>query len=120
MADQSAGMRWGGDVIDASELSIRMAELQRMRVALVILLSQENSKLLSRRQHVAGKEIEVMCAERDLAEGSDAERDQQTLEALQAEEQVVRLALSETELEILRMEEVLAKIDADIAKLCQA
>ena len=107
-------------MVDAADMSARMADLQKMRVAMVILLSQETSKLLSRRQRVAGKEIEVMCAERDLAEGSDAERDQQTLEALQAEEQVVRLALSETELEILRMEEVLAKIDADIAKLCQA
>ena len=107
-------------MVGAADISGRMADLQKMRVAMVILLSQETSKLLSRRQRVSGKEIEVMCAERDLAEGTDAERDQRALEALQAEEQVVRLALSETEQEILRMEEVLAKIDADIAKLCQA
>ena len=107
-------------MVGAADISGRMADLQKMRVAMVILLSQETSKLLSRRQRVSGKEIEVMCAERDLAGGTNAERDQQALEALQAEEQVVRLALTETEQEILRMEEVLAKIDADIAKLCQA
>lgn len=120
MADQSAGMRWGGAVIDASELSIRMAELQRMRVALVILLSQENSKLLSRRQHVAGKEIEVMCAERDLHEGIEIDRNQQTLDRLTAEERKLRAALDGTEGEIKQMEDVLAKIDADISRLCQA
>ena len=105
---------------DAAETSGRMADLQKMRVAMVILLSQETSKLLSRRQRVAGKEIEVMCAERDLAESTDTDRDRQTLDALYGEEDAVRLALAETEQEIQRMEDVLAKIDADIAKLCQA
>lgn len=103
---------------DAAETSGKMADLQKMRVAMVILLSQETSKLLSRRQRVAGKEIEVMCAERDLAESTVTDR--QTLDALYGEEDAVRLALAETEQEIQRMEEVLAKIDADIAKLCQA
>lgn len=107
-------------VIDASELSIRMAELQRMRVALVILLSQETSKLLSRRQRVAGKEIEVMCAERDLHEGPQIDDNHRTLDRLIAEESSLRAALEGTENEIKRMEEVLAKIDADISKLCQA
>ncbi len=107
-------------VVDAADISARMADLQKMRVAMVILISQETSKLLSRRQRVAGKEIEVMCAERDLAEGADADHDQQALDALYAQEEVVRLALTETEQEIQRMEEVMAKIDADIAKLCQA
>jgi hypothetical protein len=110
----------GRTVIDASELSIRMAELQRMRVALVILLSQENSKLLSRRQRVAGKEIEVMCAERDLHEGTEIDRNQQALDKLTTEERSLRAALEGTETEIRQMEDVLAKIDADISKLCQA
>lgn len=104
-------------MVDAADMSARMADLQKMRVAMVILISQETSKLLSRRQRVAGKEIEVMCAERDQAEGDG---DQQTLDDLYAQEEVVRLALTETEQEIQRMEEVMAKIDADIAKLCQA
>ena len=107
-------------MIDASELSIRMAELQRMRVALVILLSQENSKLLSRRQRVAGKEIEVMCAERDLHDGTEIDRNQQALDQLAAEERGLRADLDKTETEIRQMEGVLAKIDADISRLCQA
>ena len=107
-------------MIDASELSIRMAELQRMRVALVILLSQETSKLLSRRQRVAGKEIEVMCAERDLHMGPQIDSNHQTLDRLMAEESSLRAALEGTENEIKQMEDVLAKIDADISKLCQA
>ena len=103
---------------DAAETSDRMADLQKMRVAMVILLSQETSKLLSRRQRVGGKEIEVMCAERDLAENTVTDR--QTLDALYREEDAARQALAETEQGIQRMEDVLAKIDADIAKLCQA
>lgn len=97
-----------------------MADLQKMRVALVILLSQETSKLLSRRQRVAGKEIEVMCAERDLDLGGNFAADQQVLEALHLEDRQVRQALAETEEEIARMEQLMAKIDADIAALCQA
>ena len=97
-----------------------MGELQKVRVTLVILISQENSKLLSRRQRVAGKEIEVMCAERDLAEGGDAEAGQKLLDALYLEDNALRQALSETEQEIRRMEEVMAKIDADISALCQS
>jgi hypothetical protein len=97
-----------------------MHGLQKMRVALVILLSQENSKLLSRRQHVAGKEIEVMCAERDFAQDTKGAGQEQALSRLYAEDEAVKRALAETEQEILKMEEVLAKIDADIAKLCQA
>lgn len=107
-------------VIDPTDLSIRMAELQRMRVALVILISQETSKLLSRRQRVAGKEIEVMCAERDLHEGTDIDRNQQALDALYDQERAVRADLEQTESEIRQMEDVLAKIDTDISRLCQA
>ena len=51
---------------DAEAFSGKMGDLQKLRVTVVILISQENSRLLSRRQRVAGKEIEVMCAERDL------------------------------------------------------
>jgi hypothetical protein len=105
---------------DGNEFSIRMAELQRMRVALVILLSQETSKLLSRRQRVAGKEIELMCAERDLALEVRNDRLQRALDALQGQDRAAKAELAETEGEIRRMEEVLAKIDADISRLCQA
>ncbi|MES2816117.1 MAG: hypothetical protein V4720_14560 [Pseudomonadota bacterium] len=105
---------------DANEFPIQMAELQRMRVALVILLSQETSKLLSRRQRVAGKEIELMCAERDLSEQPANERSLRALDILQGQDRAAKAELAETEGEIRRMEDVLAKIDADISRLCQA
>jgi hypothetical protein len=95
-----------------------MAELQKMRVALVILTSQETSKLLSRRQRVAGKEIEVMCAERDLDAGSDADRAR--LDDLHREETALREALHETEQDIERLEGLMVRVNADIAALCQA
>lgn len=105
---------------DANDFPIQMAELQRMRVALVILLSQETSKLLSRRQRVAGKEIELMCAERDLSQQPENDRTLRALDVLQGQERAAKAELAETEGEIRRMEEVLAKIDADISRLCQA
>ena len=105
---------------DADDFSEPMAELQRMRVALVVLLSQETSKLLSRRQRVAGKEIELMCAERDLdAQPGDA-RHLRALDVLQGQDRAARAELAQTEGEIRRMEDILAKIDADISRLCQA
>ena len=102
---------------DAAAFSGKMGELQKLRVALVILLSQENSKLLSRRQRVAGKEIEVMTAERDMAAGKVPEK---LLAALYVEDTALRAALQETEDEITRMEALMVKIDADIAALCQS
>ena len=97
-----------------------MGELQKLRVTVVILLSQENSKLLSRRQRVAGKEIEVMCAERDVELGGGAPALQERLDALYEEDTAVRLALSEAEAEIRKLEGFMAEIDADIAALCQS
>lgn len=101
-----------------ADISDKMAELQKMRVALVILTSQETSKLLSRRQRVAGKEIEVMCAERDLHEDPDGDRT--LLETLYHEDAVLRRALHETEQDIERMEGLMVQVNADIAALCQA
>ncbi len=97
-----------------------MGDLQKLRVTVVILISQENSKLLSRRQRVAGKEIEVMCAERDLEQGGGTPAHQEQLEALYSEDTAMRAALSETETEIAKLEALMAKIDADIAALCQS
>ncbi len=105
---------------DAEDVSDRMADLQKMRVAVVILTSQETSRLLSRRQRVAGKEIEVMCAERDLHAGADTDADRERLDALYREDAVLRQALSESEQEIEKMEVLMAKINADIAALCQS
>jgi hypothetical protein len=105
-------------VPDAADNSEKMAELQRMRVALVVLTSTETSKLLSRRQRVAGKEIEVMCAERDL--DADADGDRAQLETLYREDAVLREALHETEQDIQRLEDLMAKVNADIAELCQS
>ena len=103
---------------DAEDYSDRMAELQKMRVALVILTSQETSKLLSRRQRVAGKEIEVMCAERDLAAAGDGDRTE--LDALCQQDATLRKALHDTEADIERLEGLMARVNADIAALCQA
>jgi hypothetical protein len=97
-----------------------MGELQKLRVAVVILLSQENSRLLSRRQRVAGKEIEVMCAERDLELKGATPDLQARLDALYLQDGAARASLRETEQEIERMQELMARIDADIAALCQA
>lgn len=107
-------------MIDAAETSERMAGLQKMRVALVILTSQETSKLLSRRQRVAGKEIEVMCAERDLHESGDFDAKRQILDDLYREDAILRQALKEAEDEIEKMEGLMAKINADISALCQS
>ena len=105
---------------EAASFSGKMGELQKLRVAVVILLSQENSKLLSRRQRVAGKEIEVMCAERDLEMGGNSQAGQGLLDALYLEDNVARLALRETEQEIQKLEALMARVDLDIAALCQS
>ena len=110
---------WGDQVVDVTDISGKMADLQKMRVALVILTSQETSKLLSRRQRVAGKEIEVMCAERDLHQGLPG-ASREALDALYTQDAVLRQQLQETEAEIEKMEELMVKINADIASLCQS
>jgi hypothetical protein len=105
-------------VPDAADNSDKMADLQKMRVALILLTSQETAKLLSRRQRVAGKEIEVMCAERDL--DSDDGADRTRLDTLYREDAGLKLALLEVEQDIERLEGLMAKVNADIAALCQA
>jgi hypothetical protein len=97
-----------------------MADLQKMRVALIILTSQETSKLLSRRQRVAGKEIEVMCAERDLHLQGETEANRAVLDELYREDAILRQALREAEAEIEKMEGLMTQINADIASLCQS
>ena len=91
-----------------------------MRVALVILTSQETSKLLSRRQRVAGKEIEVMCAERDLHEGGNVEENRLRLDELYREDAILRQTLLEAEQEVEKMEGLMTRINVDIAALCQS
>ena len=109
---------------DVAAFSGKMGELQKLRVSIVILISQENSKLLSRRQRVAGKEIEVMCAERDLAQagetGGDAVMHRKALAALHAEETTARHALTEIEDQIESLQALMVRVDADIAALCQS
>ncbi len=105
---------------DAVDNSDKMAGLQKMRVALVILTSQETSKLLSRRQRVAGKEIEVMCAERDLHQNGETAVNRAELDDLYRDDAILRQQLRETEAEIEKMEGLMAKINADISALCQS
>ncbi|MES2434057.1 MAG: hypothetical protein V4586_09565 [Pseudomonadota bacterium] len=101
---------------DIEQISDKMAELQKLRVAVVTLLCQENCKLLSKRQRVAGKEIEVLCAERDLKDSAD----QTALEQLYLEQSVAQQALADTEQEAEKLEALLARIGADISALCQS
>lgn len=103
-----------------AEISDRMAELQKMRVALILTTSAETSKLLSRRQRVSGKEIEVMCAERDLHESDDPDTCRAALDALYVADAILRQELQETEQDIERMEGLMIQINADIAALCQS
>jgi hypothetical protein len=107
-------------VAEAEGFSGKMGELQKLRVTVVILLSQENSRLLSRRQRVAGKEIEVMCAERDLHQNGDSPAGREVLEALSQEEATMRQVLAESEAEIAKLQGLMARVDADIAALCQS
>jgi hypothetical protein len=118
-------MRWGGSdgdnqVTDAADTSDRMIELQKMRVALILATSAATSKLLSRRQRVSGKEIEVMCAERDLAGGAGTKADQRKLAALYGEDAELKQALAETEQDIAKLEDLMVQVNADIAALCQS
>ena len=105
---------------DAEAFSGKMGDLQKLRVTMVILISQENSKFLSCRRRVGGKEIEVMCAERDLDEGDDPQAAQKLLDILYLEDTALRQDMARTEVEIHRMEAMMAKIDADIQALCQS
>ena len=105
---------------DMEQISDKMAELQKLRVAVVTLLCQENSKVLSRRQRVAGKEIEVMCAERDLIGSVDQTAAQAALNDLYLEQISARQALTEAEQETEKLEAFLARIGADISALCQS
>lgn len=105
---------------DTKDPTERMSELQKMRVALIVLTSQETSKLLSRRQRVSGKEIEVMCAERDLHQSTDPEASRAVLDALYVEDAILRQKLREAEEDIEKMEGLMTKINADIAALCQS
>ncbi len=105
---------------DIEQISDKMAELQKLRVAVVGLLCQENCKLLSKRQRVAGKEIEVMCAERDLVGSVDQVAARAILDQLYLEQSAAQQALAETEQEAEKLETLLARIGADISALCQS
>lgn len=105
---------------DSDMFSGKMGDLQKLRVTVVILLSQENSKLLSRRQKLGGKEIELMCAERDLHQIGDTPANQQLLSVLYKEQTMMQQDLDDYEIEISKLETLITKIDADISALCQS
>lgn len=105
---------------DIEHISDKMAEMQKLRIAVVTLLCQENCKLLSRRQRLAGNEIEVMCAERDLAGSKHPAAAQAALNRLYLAQNAARQALTETEHEAERLESLLARISADISALCHS
>jgi hypothetical protein len=107
----------GGEMSETSSHSDKMQKLQQMRVTLVLLLSEENTKLMSQQQRVSGKEIEVMCAERNHADGTSSSG---ALEQVYEEDRVAKDALNEIITEIDRMEDILAKIDVDIGEMRQS
>ncbi len=120
LACRRGNHRKHGTVTDADGNAEKMAGLQKMRVALVILTSQETSKLLSARQRVAGKEIEVMTAERDIHLNGETSVARAQLDELYREDAILRHALRAAENEIEKMEGLMVKINADIAALCQS
>ena len=103
-----------------SDTTSRMMTLQKARITTVIKLTQENAMVLSLRQRVGGKEIEVMVVDRaaslaarlgePLPDRGDSESD---LEAL-------RLQLARHVQVVLNMEETLKNLDGEIAALCQS
>lgn len=105
---------------DAAETQQRMLGLQKMRVTLVVMLSQENTRLLSRQQRLAGKEIELLCAERDLEALPDDPALNRAVTRARHEQASAQELLTVAEEEIARMEGLLAKVDADIGALCQS
>lgn len=103
---------------DEADRSDRMAELQKVRLALVMVINETTSRLLSRRQRVSGKEIEVMRAERDLE--ADQSIGPAELGALRREEAALRRALAETEEDVERLNGLMVQVNADIAGLRQS
>lgn len=120
LACRRSDHRKNGTVTDADANAEKMAGLQKMRVALVILTSQQTSKLLSARQRVAGKEIEVMTAERDIERDGETADARAQLDERYREDAILRQALREAEAEIEKMEGLMAKVNADISALCQS
>ena len=118
----------------------QMFALQKRRLGIVIRLTQENAMVLTLQQRVAGKEIEVMVAERmaqDAAAFDLAQVDLAKVELAQVELAKVELAQAEilkTAREHAQMQELLEhhertvaamdaslkQIDSDIAALCQS
>lgn len=104
-----------------ADTAIRMMALQKARITMVIKLTQENAMVLSLRQRVAGKEIEMMVVERaaDLGEklggGGDAD-----IEVAEAELSTARSLLARHMSAADDMEQTLKRLDADIAALRQS
>ena len=113
----------------------QMFALQKRRLGIVIRLTQENAMVLTLQQRVAGKEIEVMVAERmarDAAAFDLAQVDLAQVELAQVE--LARAEILKTAREHAQMQELLAhhertvaamdaslkQIDSDIAALCQS
>jgi ABC-type phosphate transport system ATPase subunit len=105
---------------DGLNPSDKMAALQKLRVGVVVLLSEETSKLLSRRQKLSGKQIERMCVERDLVADPESTALSGALDDVIAGEHAAQALLEESEEEIGRLESLLSKIQADISALHQA
>ena len=98
----------------------QMFALQKQRLGIVIRLTQENAMVLTLQQRVAGKEIEVMVAERTAQGAADYHLAQaEVLKTVREHAQMQEL-LEHHERTVADMDASLKQIDSDIAALCQS
>ncbi len=99
-----------------------MFVLQKHRLGIVIRLTQENAMVLTLQQRVAGKEIEVLVAERHTDTGFEKGfvSVPDALAQVLREQEQMRELLELHERTVAEMEASLKQIDNDIAALCKS
>jgi hypothetical protein len=101
----------------ATDSPTRTQNLQRKHREIVAALSQENANLLFARQRASGVEIEVLTAERDMAEAPDSTKNESALADLYELDRLAKLELETAERRIEDLESRMAAILTDIASL---
>ncbi|MEX3010570.1 hypothetical protein [Hoeflea sp. TYP-13] len=95
----------------------RAQNLQRKHQEIVAALSEENARLLFARQRASGVEIEVLTAERDMAETPGSKDAESTLADLYEQERLTKLDLRAAEQRIEDLEQRMTAIVSEIADL---
>jgi hypothetical protein len=98
----------------------KMFALQKQRLGIVIRLTQENAMVLTLQQRVAGKEIEVLVAERHAAEGAGFGSAPEDIVQIMREHEQMQELLEHHERTVAGMETQLKEIEGEIATLCQS